>query len=168
MKFIIIFLTIILLFTSCSDKIKSPLNMPILADSGVNSIDAKTPFKINAIAPKLLGYELEIFTASEGGESKSIMRVLYNDKEAMIIIPTRANDKQEQYVKNISVTSDYVQNPFDVKIGDKYNKNNFSTCQEFRETIICKKSGFDNIELIFNKDATQIWSLKEILWSADV
>jgi len=142
--------------------------MPVLTNSGVNSLNANTPFKINQITPKLLGYDIAIFTAHERGESKSIMRVTYSSQDVMIITPTKMNAKAEYFIETISITSNYIKNPLGVKIGDSYKEEAFSTCQNFQEKLVCKEKGFDKIELIFNKDRSQQWILKEIVWNARV
>lgn len=166
MKLILTHLLMLLFFIGCSQENKKPSIVLVLSNVGVNSLDSKTLFSQSEISSKLLSYNVEIFTARENGVSVSVMRVLYNSREVMIITPTIAGKNAQQYIKNISITSDYIENPFNMKIGDSYNKNAFSTCQELQETLICKQKEFNNIELHFKKDLNQKWSLKEILWNA--
>ncbi|MCX6075486.1 MAG: hypothetical protein NTW78_01215 [Campylobacterales bacterium] len=166
MKIITLFLTTLFLLTACTNENKMPLTKPILTESGINSLTSKTQYVLNAIAPNLLGYEITNFTALESGESKSIMRVSYQGHEVMIITPTKPKEDSQQYIKSISITSDYVENPFNIKIGDTYNRDNFSTCEELKEGLTCKKDKFKNILLIFKKN-NKTWSLKEIVWSGD-
>ncbi|MFA6138956.1 MAG: hypothetical protein WC667_12855 [Sulfurimonas sp.] len=166
MKSITLFLTTLFLFTACTNEKEIPLNMPILTEFGINSLTSNTLFSLNAIAPNLLGYDITNFTALEGGESKSIMRVSYHGHEVMIITPNKPKDDSPQYIKSISITSDYVENPFNIKIGDPYNKDDFSTCEELKEGLICEQEKYKNIRLVFKKN-NHAWSLKEIVWSSN-
>ncbi len=163
MKIITLFLTTLFLLSGCTNRDKMPLNKPVLTEFGINSLTSKTQFTLNAITPNLLGYDITNFTALEGGESKSIMRVSYHGREVMIITPTKPKDDSQQYIKSISITSDYVENPFNIKIGDAYNKEDFPTCEELKESLICKQEKFKNIVLVFKKNSS-LWSLKEIVW----
>ncbi len=165
MKIISLFLTTLFFLTACTNEDKMPLNKPMLTEFGINSLTSKTQFTLNAIAPNLLGYDITNFTALEGGESKSIMRVSYNGHEVMIITPTKPKDDSQRYIKSISITSDYVENPFNIKIGDAYNQDNFFTCEELEESLICKGEKYKNIRLVFKKN-NKVWSLKEIVWSS--
>jgi hypothetical protein len=165
MKIITFFLTTLFLFTACTNEERVPLNMPILTEFGMNSLTSKTQFTLNAIAPNLVGYDITNFTALEGGESKSIMRVSYHGREVMIITPTKPKDDSQRYIKSISITSDYVENPFNIKIGDAYNQDDFPICEELEKSLVCKKEKYRNILLIFQKN-NNVWSLKEIVWSS--
>ena len=167
MKSILIHFILLLSFIGCSHENKMPSIVLVLSNIGVSSLDSKTLFSQNEIMQKLLSYEVEMFTAWENGASVNVMRVLYNSHEVMIITPTIADKNAQQYVKNISITSDYIENPFNIKIGTLYDKNAFSTCQEIQETIICKQKEFNNIELLFKKNLNHKWFLKEILWNAN-
>lgn len=166
MKTITLFLTTLFLLTACTNENEMPLNKPILTEYGINSLTSKTQFTLAAIAPNLLGYDITNFTALESGESKSIMRVSYHGHEVMIITPTSPKEDSKQYIKSIAITSDYVENPFNIKIGDAYNQDNFSTCEELKEGLVCKKDKFKNILFIFNNN-NKTWSLKEIVWNGN-
>lgn len=167
MKLILTYLLILLLFIGCSQENKKPSIVLVLSNSGVSSLDSKTLFSQSEVSSKLLSYDVEMFTAWENGASVSIMRVLYNSREVMIITPTIADKNAQQYIKNISITSDYIENPFNILMGAQLDKNSFSTCQETQETITCKQKEFNNMELLFKKDLNQKWFLKEILWNAN-
>ncbi|MFA6192565.1 MAG: hypothetical protein WC665_09460 [Sulfurimonas sp.] len=164
MKIITLFFTTLFLFTACTNEEKVPLNMPILTEVGINSLTSKTQFTLNAIAPNLLGYDITNFTALESEESKSIMRVSYHGHEVMIIAPTKPKNNSQRYIKSISITSDYVENPFNIKMRDAYNQDNFPICEELEKSLVCKKEKYRNILLIFKKN-NNVWSLKEIVWS---
>lgn len=155
------------LFSACSKENKYPSIIPILTNLGVNSLDSKTPFELNIVTPKLIGYSVDMFSTIENGLSKSVMRVHYYGQEVMIIIPTDEDNNAHQYIKEISITSDFVENPFKIKMGTKYNKSDFSTCQELQEGLVCKQNNLNNIKLIFKKDTHKVWSLQEIIWSAN-
>ncbi|MDO8454813.1 MAG: hypothetical protein Q7S59_09610 [Sulfurimonas sp.] len=140
-----------------------PLNMPILTELGINSLTSKTQFTLGAITPNLLGYDITNFTALEGGEAKSIMRVSYHGHEVMIITPTKLKKDSQRYIKSITITSNYIENPFNIKIGDAYNQDNFPVCTELEESLTCKQEKYKNILLIFKK-SNKRWSLQEIVW----
>ncbi|MBU1659766.1 hypothetical protein KKG72_12070 [bacterium] len=176
MKLITILLIFLSFFTACSNEGLTPLNTLVLSNSGVNLLNTKIPYEENIIASKLLGYEIDAFTAWEHAIPVNIMRVHYYNKEVMIITSTRNKQAAQNYIKNIIVTSNFVKNPFGIKIGDVYTKGSFSSCalnnEEIRifnkapkEQLTCKQSGFENIEIIFTKKSKDTFVFKEFIWS---
>ncbi|MBU0720060.1 hypothetical protein KJ877_01820 [bacterium] len=140
--------------------------MPKLTNKGVNALNAQTPYLANSILPNLLGYDIDHFTAFESGKPVNIMRVRYNTQEAMIITPTKTEDFSSSYIKSITITSDLVQNPFNLSIGDTLDANAFSKCKTADE-IVCKNKGFENIKIIFTKNKNGTYILKEFVWAED-
>ncbi len=166
MKFILLFL-LFLFFIACSEEIKEPLHMPTLTNDGVGSLNSKTLFKESAIAPNLLGYEITKLSAFTNGASHTLMRVTYHGKEVMYITPTKPDANTQPHIQSISITSDYVNTPFESKIKELYKQENFSTCQKTSEEIICKQKNFNNIKFIFKKEHDNQVRLAEIVWSKD-
>lgn len=165
MKKIISFITTLLFITACSQENSKPLNYPELTNDGVNSINDKTPYETRYILPKILGFEIDELTSFVRGKPLNIMRVNYKGKEAMIIVPTQTDEYSKRYIKEIAITSNYIKNPFKLKIGDNLDKKLFSKCQELNKDIICKKDNYSNIKAIFANNSDKNYTLKELVWS---
>ena len=149
---------------ACSNPPKQPLHMPKLTDRGVNSINENTLFETTTVAPKLLGYDVAIFTAFNAGFAKPIMRVTYHDTEVMLLIPSTTHHTQTPTVKKILITSNLLSFPFSERIGDTVNKKNFTTCLSKKEILECRKKAFQNLTFHYHFKQEQ-YRLKEIVWS---
>ncbi len=160
------FITLIF-FTACSQDHSKPLNFPKLTNDGINSLNSKTPYQIRFIAPNLLGYEINEFTTFKNGKTFNVMRVHYHKKEVMIITPAAMDKASKRYIKNIIITSNFVKNPFNLKIGNLYKKDEFSNCKESKKNLICKKNGYNRIKIIFNKNSNNKYILKELIWNGN-
>jgi len=159
-----IFITLIF-FTSCSQNHSKPLIYPELTNDGVNSLNSKTLYEKRFIAPKLLGYKINEFTTFKNGDTFNVMRVHFHNKEIMIITPTAMDNSSKRYIKNIIITSNFVKNPFNLKIDDLYKKDEFSNCQKSKQNLICKKDGYNKIKIIFSKNSNNRYILKEFIWN---
>lgn len=165
MKNFILSLSIILFLNACSQEHSKPLNYPLLTNEGISSINEKTPYESRFILPKILGYEIDELSTFVNGKSLNIMRVHYKDNEAMVIIPTKADEYSKRYIKEIAITSKYVKNSLNLKINDSYNKDDFKNCKDIKKDIVCKKEGFENIKVVFSLDKNKKYALKEFIWS---
>jgi hypothetical protein len=167
MKTSILLLIITLFLSSCSREKTKPLHTLALSDKGVNTLNATTPYLENSIAPKLPGYALELFSAFEAGKIQSLMRVTHYDEEVMLLFPTKNKKDQESTLERIVITSNLVQHPFDIKIGEAYRSDLDLICHEKKEEMLCKAKEYAHIYLIFNTKETQASHLREIIWSKD-
>jgi hypothetical protein len=166
MKLIISLFSLLFIFASCSKDNRAPLNILILDNNGVSGVSAKTSYKINSIAPYFLGYDIETFTAFQNAKPINAMRVSYNSHEIMLIIPEQTTDGiSTPKVQSIIVTSDYVKNPFRLKIGDSYKENMFSQCTQTEKERICIENKFENIKIIFTKKTDTLYTFQEFIWS---
>ncbi|MCD6258257.1 MAG: hypothetical protein J7J31_01520 [Helicobacteraceae bacterium] len=163
-----IFLLVILLFlASCSKQKTKPLHTLVLTDKGVNTLSISTPFLENIIAPKLVGYDIELFSAFEAGKVQSIMRVTHYDEEVMLLFPTQSKKDQESTLESIAITSNLVQYPFDIQIGEEYHSELDLLCNKTLDEMRCNSKDYKHIQLIFIPKDTTKWELQEILWNKD-
>ena len=167
MKTSVLLLALFLFFTSCSKQKTKPLHTLVLSDSGVNTLSSSTPFLENIIAPKLMGYDIELFSAFDAGNVQSIMRVTHYDEEVMLLFPTQSKKEQESTLESIAITSNFVQHPFNIQIGEEYHSKLDLMCEEKVDTMRCTTKEYKHIQLIFIPKDTTKWQLQEILWNKD-
>lgn len=158
----------ILFFSACSQQYTKPLYDLKLTNSGINGIGAETPYKESSLLPHIRAYDLSIFSRFEAGKSKSIMRVSYHKRDLIYITPTNSQDLDKRKVATMTIVSDLVQTPFDFKLNTKYDENLHLQCIQKETTqLLCTKKEYPNIKLIFIKQTTKAFHLKEIEWSRD-
>ncbi|MDY0121653.1 MAG: hypothetical protein RBR54_06890 [Sulfurimonas sp.] len=167
MKTSILLLAILLFFTSCSKQKTKPLHTLVLSDKGVSTLTSSTPFLENIIAPKLMGYDIELFSAFDAGNVQSIMRVTHYDEEVMLLFPTQSKKEQESTLESITITSNLVQHPFDIQIGENYRSELDLICEKNLDAMRCNANDYKHIQLIFIPKDTTKWQLQEILWNKD-
>ena len=167
MKIWILLIAILLFTSSCSKQKTKPLHTLVLSDNGIDKLSASTLYQENIIAPKLQGYDIELFSAFEAGETQSVMRITHYGEEVMFLFPTRNKQKQETTLQSISIRSDLVQHPFAIQIGENYHSELDVTCKKSEDEMKCKPNGFEHIHLLFSVKGTKQWQLREIIWSKD-
>lgn len=167
MKIWILLITTLLFLSSCSKQKTKPLHALVLSDNGINTLNASTPYQENIIAPKLQGYDIELFSAFEAGELQSIMRITHYEEEVMLLFPTKSKKEQEATLQSISITSDLVEHPFGIQIGQNYHSKLDLACTKSQGKMECEPNSFEHIYLIFFPIDTKQWQLREIVWSKD-
>lgn len=161
------FFIVAFLFFGCSKQETTPLYPINITDSGVNGINDTTLYNKSLIAPKLLGYDIEHFSANAGGEMQSILRVTYQAKEIMLILPNKPKKDEERFVRSIIVTSKNAKNPLGIEIGERFDSAKFTTCHEKEKRRICSHERHSNIYALYKKNSEESFKLYEIVWTKD-
>jgi hypothetical protein len=165
MKHLTLFLlALTLFFSACSSEQKKLPYTLELNTNGVGLINKSTPFNVNIISTKLLGFEMQQFTFFEEGIPRPIIRVTHNDAEMLLIYPTQ----DLKYVRSISTSNQKVINKY-AHIGMHLREIDTSrfTCNSpttkgliSKGTITCKFLKDPTFDYLFQNDI-----LKEIVWT---
>ena len=161
------FFIVAFLFFGCSKQETTPLYPINITDSGVNGINDTTLYNKSLIAPKLLGYDIEHFSANAGGETQSILRVSYESREIMLILPNKPKKDEERFVHSIIVTSKNAKNPLGIEIGERFDSAKFTTCHEKEKRRICSHERHPHIYAIYKPTPEDSFKLYEIVWTKD-
>lgn len=95
------------------------------------------------------------------------MQITYNKQEVMIIKPDKKDKNSSSFIKSIIITSDFVKNPFNLEINSVFKENPDLTCSKSKDEIICKKQKYENIKIVYKKDKTNEYLLKEFIWEVN-
>lgn len=159
------FFIVAFLFFGCSKQETTPLYPINITDSGVNGINDTTLYNKSLIAPKLLGYDIVHFSANAGGKTQSILRVTYQAKEVMLILPNKPKKDAERLVDSIVVTGKNIKNPLNLHIGDSFEGSKFTTCRNEANRRVCVHENHPNIYAYYKQSNEDRFTLYEIVWS---
>ena len=167
MKNFALFFFIPFLFLGCFKQDTTPLYRIGITENGVNGINDTTLYNASLIAPKLLGYDIEHFSTNAGGEMQSILRVTYETREVMLILPNKPKKGQEKLVHAIIVTSKNTKNPLGIEIGENFDGSKFTTCHDKENRRVCSHERHNNIYALYKKNSEESFKLYEIVWTKD-
>jgi hypothetical protein len=175
-----LFLSSLLLFSSCSQQNhKAPYSLNLDA-SGIGRISKETPFDPSSLSALLPGFEITAFTAFREGVGYPLLRVMRGSEEWMVIRPTA----DRRHIQSIALRTPHIRNAEGIAIGSAlqtaYSKKELSFCHlgngELAGYAVCRSKKTPHLLYHYagaKEDADAVlppysvlksWKVEEIIW----